>query len=76
MLTLAFGLTAAPAVVAAPGADLWPRWQKHDPAGAQKIDHSDWERFLKKYLVAPHPSGINRVRYGAVAPEDRAALKG
>lgn len=76
VLTLAFGLTAAPAILAAPRADLWPRWQKHDPASAKKIDHSDWERFLKKYLVAPYPSGINRVRYGAVAPKDRAALKG
>lgn len=76
VLTLAFGLTAVPAVLAAPRAGLWPRWQKHDPASAQKIDHSDWERFLKKYLVALHPSGINRVRYGAVAPEDRTALKG
>jgi Protein of unknown function, DUF547 len=60
---------------AAPKADLWPRWEKHDPASTQKIDHSLWEKFLKKNLVAPHPSGINRVRYASVAPEDRKALK-
>jgi hypothetical protein len=60
---------------AAPKADLWPRWQKHDPSSSQKIDHSAWNKFLNKYLIAPHPSGINRLRYGAVGPEDRQALK-
>ena len=60
---------------AAPKAELWPRWQKHDAASTQTIDHSLWDTFLKKNLVAPHPSGINRVRYASVAPEDRKALK-
>ena len=59
---------------AAPKADLWPRWEKHDPANKQKVDHSAWDTFLKKYIVAPHPSGINRVNYATVAPEDRTAL--
>jgi Protein of unknown function, DUF547 len=59
----------------APKADLWPRWQKHDPASTQRIDHSLWDKFLKNNLVARHPSGINRVRYSSVAPEDRKALK-
>jgi hypothetical protein len=63
------------AVLRAPQADLWPKWQKHEPASSQKIDHSAWDTWLKKYLVAPHPSGIHRVRYGSVAPEDRKALK-
>lgn len=69
------GVFALLAIFGAPQADLWPKWQKHDPASAQKIDHSAWDKWLKKYLVAPHPSGINRVRYGSVAPEDRKALK-
>jgi hypothetical protein len=60
---------------AAPRADLWPRWQKHDPASTQQIDHHRWDAFLKRYLVVPHPTGINRVRYAAVAPEDRQGLK-
>ena len=59
----------------APKAELWPHWQKHDAASTQTIDHSLWDTFLKKNLVAPHPSGINRVRYASVAPEDRKALK-
>jgi hypothetical protein len=63
------------AIFGAPQPDLWPKWQKHDAASAQKIDHSAWDKLLKRYLVAPHPSGINRVRYGSVAPDDRKALK-
>jgi hypothetical protein len=62
-------------VLAAPKADLWPRWEKHDPGDGQKIDHSLWDQFLRKYLVASHASGVNRVRYGAVTLEDRKLLK-
>ena len=71
----AFAGVALLAIFGAPQADLWPKWQKHDPASAHKIDHSAWDNWLKKYLVAPHPSGIHRVRYGSVTPEDRKALK-
>ena len=60
---------------AAPKAELWPRWQKHDPASQQKIDHGAWDRFLKQNVVAPHPSGINRVRYQAVSADDQQSLK-
>ena len=72
VMTLA--LLVAQTAGAAPKADLWPRWEKNDPANKQKIDHSAWDAFLKKYIVAPHPSGINRVNYAPVAPEDRTAL--
>jgi uncharacterized protein DUF547 len=65
----------AQAAHAAPKAELWARWQTHDPANRQKIDHGAWDRFLKQYVVAPHPSGINRVRYQAVTPEDLKGLK-
>jgi uncharacterized protein DUF547 len=59
----------------APKAELWPRWQKHDPASQQKIDHGAWDRFLKQNIVVQHPSGINRVRYQAVNPDDQKSLK-
>ena len=72
VMTLA--LLVAQTAGAAPKADLWPRWEKNDPANKQKVDHSAWDAFLKKYIVAPHPSGINRVNYATVAPEDRTAL--
>src|SRR5574341_559096 len=56
-------------------AELWPRWQTHDPASTQKIDHSAWDRFLKQNVIA-HRSGINRVRYQTVGPEDQKLLNG
>lgn len=75
VLTVAIVVLAVTSTQAAPRPELWPKWQKNDPANAQKIDHSAWDQLLKKYIVAPHPSGINRVRYAAVAPEDGRALK-
>jgi hypothetical protein len=68
-------LFKSPPVHAAPKAELWPSWQKHDSSNKEKIDHSIWDRFLKQYVVSPHPSGINRVRYQAVGHEDRKSLK-
>jgi hypothetical protein len=61
---------------AAAKAELWARWQKQDAASAQKIDHSGWDRLLKQYVVANHPSGIHRVRYQAVTAEDFKNLQG
>ncbi|WP_302503982.1 DUF547 domain-containing protein [Geoalkalibacter halelectricus] len=61
-------------IFAGPKAELWPRWQAHDPAGTQKVDHSAWQAFMDEYLVTDHPSGVNLVRYGAVKPEDRKNL--
>ena len=60
---------------AAPKAELWPRWRKHDPVSQQKIDHGVWDRFLKQNVVAPHSSGINRVRYQAISANDQKSLK-
>ncbi len=69
-------LLSVNAAQAAPKAELWPRWQKHDPSNSQKIDHGAWDRFLREFVVANHPSGINRVRYQAVTPEAVKSLKG
>lgn len=69
-----FGVLAA-AAVAAPQAELWPRWEEHDPSSTESIDHAPWGRFLDRYLVTDHPSGVNRVRYGAVSPPDRRELQ-
>jgi hypothetical protein len=75
MTALAAVLGASAAVTAAPKAELWAQWQKSNPASAQRIDHSPWDEFLKKYVVVSHPSGIHRVRYADVGSDDRAALK-
>jgi hypothetical protein len=61
---------------AAQRAELWARWQKQDAASVQKIDHGVWDRFLKQYVVGNHPSGIHRVRYQEVGPEDFKNLQG
>lgn len=61
-------------VLAAPQPELWPRWQSHDPASSVRVEHAAWGEFLARYVVANHPSGINRVRYAAVSHQDRQAL--
>ncbi len=69
-------LMAAGTALAAPMADLWPRWERHDPASTQQVDHEAWDAFLTSYLVTNHPSGVNMVRYADVTPADRTALQG
>jgi len=54
--------------------DLWARWQKNDPASAQRIDHGAWDRLLKQYVIG-HPSGINRVRYQDIHVDEQKLLK-
>jgi hypothetical protein len=58
---------------AAPEADLWERWQAHDPDAQLSVDHSPWTAFLETYLVQGE-DGINRVDYRGVTPKDRARL--
>lgn len=62
-------------VAAAPQAELWSRWEGHDPTSTATIDHAAWGSFLDEYLIADHPSGVNRVRYGDVSAADREALQ-
>ncbi len=67
----------APAM-AAPSADLWPRWTKHDNASTRTIDHVAWTQWLESHVVVGKGStrGINLVRYGKVSAADKAALDG
>jgi len=58
----------------APKADLWERWEKHDAASTATIDHSEWSRFLAKY-VYPDTTGVNLVTYIDVTDEDRKSLQ-
>ena len=60
---------------AAPRPDLWPRWQTHAEESIEVVDHSAWDLLLQKYVVADHPSGINRFLYKQVSPGDRDVLK-
>ena len=60
---------------AAPKADLWERWEAHDPDSSLTVDHRTWDALLEKYLVTSDPSGVNLFRYGAVTSLDRTALE-
>ena len=79
-LAAAVAVTVAPLPLgrttaeAAPAADLWPRWQAHDPASTLTVDHSAYAAILERH-VRRHADGINRVRYRALAAEDGAALE-
>lgn len=57
----------------APRADLWPRWQRHDPNATAEVDHDAWGRILNTYLRAGD-DGVNRFDYASVTMADRVAL--
>lgn len=61
--------------MAAPKSESWARWLPHDEQSRQMIDHSDWGRFLDRYLVVAE-DGINRLRYGAVDEHGLRLLTG
>jgi hypothetical protein len=75
LLILLGGTLRVAAVHGAPAADLWPRWQKHDPDSLIIVDNSDWDLILQRYVKTDHPSGINRFQYSNVSEKDRNTLK-
>jgi hypothetical protein len=67
------GLALAPAPSeAAPAAELWPRWQAHDPGSTATVDHGAWARLLERYLKA---GPVNLMAYDAVTRDDRDDLE-
>jgi hypothetical protein len=69
-------LLAIPRVArAAPKADPWPRWERHDPSSTLTVDHAAWAAFLARY-VRSAADRINRVDYAAVSSADRQLLAG
>ena len=73
LLALILSLGIAPAW-AAPAAEPWPLWERHDDGNRQVIDQAPWARFLKQY-ARPGAGGINRVAYAAVTAADQQALE-
>ena len=57
----------------APNADLWERWQAHDPVSRETIDHTAWDALLARY-VRPTSGGVNLVNYREFSSRDRASL--
>ncbi len=71
---LVLGVFALASVSSAPQAELWPRWEQHDAESTISVDHSLWQEFLDQYLIAPHPSGVNRVPYSAIDSDGQELL--
>lgn len=59
---------------AAPKAELWPRWEAHNPGNTAQLDHGAWAAFLKEYLVPGGPRKVNLVDYAAVTSQDKRKL--
>ena len=59
---------------AGPAAELWPRWEAHDPDSTTLVDHTAYGDLLDRYLTR-HADGVNRVRYAALQADARAALE-
>lgn len=67
-------LGSARTAAAAPSAELWPRWQTHEPAATAAIDHDPWDRLLAAYSVQGG-DGITRFAYARLsAGRDRSVL--
>jgi len=69
---LIIGLSWAGLAAAVPKPDLWAFWEAHDQTSTLEVDHSAWQSFLDRYVLAGG-DGILRVNY-AVDPSDRAKL--
>ncbi len=72
-IIVGFTLFSLALAEAAPRAELWPRWEKHDPASGVVVDHTAWERWLKAYVTAG-ADGIHRVAYARMTADDKARL--
>lgn len=59
----------------APDAELWAKWEAHDPASEVTVDHAVWGHFLDRFVV--DQPGPNTVRYAHVTrDEDLVELEG
>lgn len=54
--------------------ELWEGWEANNPKNTKAIDHSAWDKLLKKY-VSTDKTGLNRFAYSKVTKADRKALK-
>ena len=73
---LCMGLVAGAQAAQQP--ELIPMWKASDESNTATIDHSQWQEILDAYLVADHPTGINRFDYAGLkaSAEDAAKLRG
>lgn len=69
-------LLASTVAGAAPKADLWAMWDKHDAASEAVVDHSAWSDILGSYVKTGGPQGVNLFDYGGVSSADKSKLDG
>jgi hypothetical protein len=62
-------------LLAAPSAELWPRWEAHNSSATAQIDHTPWDEFLSRFLDANTASGIHLMRYAQVDAASRQRLQ-
>lgn len=60
--------------IAAPKADLWPRWQANNAQSTEVIDHSRWTEILKKYSSREEAIRLHRFDYEGVSAADKQKL--
>ncbi len=63
------------AAESAPKSEPWSKWSVRDDQSQMRVDHTGWDRLLKSYVLTDDPSGINRVEYARVTPDDRKGLE-
>ncbi len=54
--------------------ELWEGWEANNPKNTKPIDHSAWDKILKKY-VKTDKTGLNRFAYAKVSKADKKVLK-
>jgi len=74
LITVSLAQASALERLFVPDADLWEKWDQHDPESVLEIDHSHWDTFLQAY-VRSDQDGINRVKYGQVSEADRQSMQ-
>ncbi len=60
---------------AAPKADYWVFWDKHDSSSQFTVDHAHWDNFLKRYISEDQDLNMYVLDYRKVTKVDKKALK-
>lgn len=73
ILIVMIGMLFLPTAWAIPPKKTWEIWTQNNPQSQQKIDHSEWQAFLDKYIYKGK-NHLNVVAYGIVTRKDRRKL--
>lgn len=75
LMCLFFGCFPSPPAAARAFGDADTFWAPSQEDSPRSVDHSAWQAFLDRYTMMAGPSNQVLVRYGAVTPQDRQALR-